>query len=178
MSSRKSSQKQVRVSERRQLRNKSVRSQCKTGIVKAERLIFNGELKSAQVAVVEAISSLDNAAEKGIIHPNNAARRKARLMKKLNWPTLFCNNLVIADNGSVADYNLRQKNGKFEAVKALKSIGYGVIAAGDSYNDVTMLKEADHGIFFRPPEGIVNEYPEFPVTNSYDELLKEIEKVL
>lgn len=84
MSDKKSSQKQVRVVERRQLRNKSVRSQCKTNITKAERLIFSGELESARAAVVAAIGSLDKAAEKGIIHPNNASRRKSRLMKKLN----------------------------------------------------------------------------------------------
>ena len=100
------------------------------------------------------------------------------LMQKLRWPTLFCNNLIISDDGSVIDYTLRQENGKYKAVKALKSIGYGIIASGDSYNDVTMLKEADHGIFFRPPEGIVNEFPQFPVTNTYSELLSEIEKVL
>ena len=80
----KSSQKQVRVAGKRQLRNKSVRSLCKTNITKAERLIFLGELESAQKAVIAAIGSLDKAAEKGIIHPNNAARRKSRLMKKLN----------------------------------------------------------------------------------------------
>jgi small subunit ribosomal protein S20 len=80
----KSAQKQERVSERRRLRNKSIRSLCKTNITKAERLIFLGELDSARVAVVAAISSLDKAAEKGIIHPNNAARRKSRLMNKLN----------------------------------------------------------------------------------------------
>jgi len=74
----------VRVAEKRQLRNKSVRSLCKTNITKAERLIFSGKLESAQAAVVAAVSSLDKAAEKGIIHPNNAARRKSRLMKKLN----------------------------------------------------------------------------------------------
>ena len=80
----KSAQKQVRVAEGRRLRNKPVRSLCKTNITKAERLIFSGELEAAQKAVVVAISSLDKAAEKGIIHPNNAARRKSRLMKKLN----------------------------------------------------------------------------------------------
>ncbi len=80
----KSAQKQVRVTERRRLRNKSIRSRCKTNITKAERLIFSGELESAQEAAVAAISSLDRAAEKGVIHPNNAARRKSRLMKKLN----------------------------------------------------------------------------------------------
>ena len=80
----KSAQKQMRVAEKRRLRNKSVRSLCKTNITKAERLIFAGELEAAQKAVVTAISSLDKAAEKGVIHPNNAARRKSRLMQKLN----------------------------------------------------------------------------------------------
>jgi len=80
----KSAQKQVRVAEKRQLRNKSVRSLCKTNITKAERLIFSGELEAAKQAVAEAIISLDKAAEKGVIHPNNTARRKSRLMKKLN----------------------------------------------------------------------------------------------
>jgi len=74
----------VRVAERKQLRNKSIRSECKTNITKAERLIFSGELEAAQKAVLAAISSLDKAAEKGVIHSNNAARRKSRLMKKLN----------------------------------------------------------------------------------------------
>ncbi len=80
----KSAQKQARVDEKRRLRNRSVSSQTKTNITKAERLIFTGELEVAREAVVAAVSSLDKAAEKGIIHPNNAARRKARLMKKLN----------------------------------------------------------------------------------------------
>ena len=80
----KSAKKQMRVSERKRLRNQPIRSQCKTNITKAERLIFSGKLEEAQKAVVVAISSLDKAAEKGVIHPNNAARRKSRLMKKLN----------------------------------------------------------------------------------------------
>lgn len=84
MPGRKSAQKQARVAERRRLRNKSIRSLTKTKITKAERLIFSGELELARQAVVAAISSLDKAAEKGVIHSNNAARRKSRLMKKLN----------------------------------------------------------------------------------------------
>ncbi len=79
-----SARKQVRVIQKRRLRNKSIQSLCKTNVTKAERLIFSGELKSAQEAAVAAISSLDRAAGKGVIHPNNAARRKSRLMKKLN----------------------------------------------------------------------------------------------
>ena len=80
----KSAQKRVRVTERKRLRNKPIRSLCKTNITKAERLIFLGELEAARQAVVVAISSLDKAAEKGVIHPNNAARRKSRLMRRLN----------------------------------------------------------------------------------------------
>jgi len=80
----KSAQKQARVAERRRGRNKSVRSQVKTSITKAEKLIFSGGLETAREAVVAAIVSLDKAAEKGVIHSNNAARRKSRLMKKLN----------------------------------------------------------------------------------------------
>ena len=80
----KSAQKRVRVTARKRLRNKPIRSLCKTNITKAERLIFLGELEAAQQAVVVAISSLDKAAEKGVIHPNNAARRKSRLMRRLN----------------------------------------------------------------------------------------------
>ncbi len=80
----KSAQKRVRVTERKKLRNKPIRSLCKSNITKAERLIFLGELEAAREAVVVAISSLDKAAEKGVIHPNNAARRKSRLMKKLS----------------------------------------------------------------------------------------------
>lgn len=80
----KSAQKQVRVASRRQHRNKSVRSEIKTGITKAEKLMFSGELEEAQKAVGAAVSSLDKAANKQIIHANNAARRKARLLKKLN----------------------------------------------------------------------------------------------
>ena len=80
----KSAKKQVKVAEKRRLHNKSIRSLCKTNITKAERLIFSGELEAAREAVVVAVSSLDKAAEKGVIHPNNAARRKSRLLKKLN----------------------------------------------------------------------------------------------
>ncbi|MFC2004539.1 30S ribosomal protein S20 [Chloroflexota bacterium] len=80
----KSAEKRMRADGKRRLRNKSILSLCKTNITKAEKLIFSSELEAAQKAVVAAISSLDKASEKGVIHPNNAARRKSRLMKKLN----------------------------------------------------------------------------------------------
>lgn len=93
------------------------------------------------------------------------------LMKKLGWPTLFCNTLVTDEAGRVTDYRLRQKDGKRKATEGLKSLGFRAIAAGDSYNDVTMLKAADKGFFFRPPENIVKEFPEIPVANTHQELL-------
>ncbi len=93
------------------------------------------------------------------------------LMKKLGWPTLFCNTLVINRTGAVKDYALRQKDGKKNAVVGLKSLGFSVVAAGDSYNDVTMLQAADKGYFFRPPETIVKEFPDIPVAHDHRELL-------
>jgi len=92
------------------------------------------------------------------------------LMKKLGWPTLFCNSLIIGPDGRVESYTLRQKDGKKKAVISLKSLNYKVIAVGDSYNDITMLKEADKGILFCPPGNVVSEFPELPVTYNYDEL--------
>ena len=80
----KSARKQVRVNEKRRLHNKSIRSLCRSNVAKAGRLVASGELEAAREAVTVAISSLDRASEKGVIHPNNAARRKAHLMKKLN----------------------------------------------------------------------------------------------
>ncbi|MFA7254601.1 MAG: bifunctional phosphoserine phosphatase/homoserine phosphotransferase ThrH [Candidatus Omnitrophota bacterium] len=93
------------------------------------------------------------------------------MMKKLGNPTLFCNWLSKDKKGFIANYHLRQKNGKKEAVKGLKSLGFRVVAAGDSYNDIAMLKAADRGILFRPPAKIVRQFPKFPVTNTYRELL-------
>lgn len=100
------------------------------------------------------------------------------LMRKLGWPTLFCNFLGIDERGRVADYRLRQKDGKREAVRALHGLNFRVIAAGDSYNDTTMLGEADAGILFRPPENVIREFPQFPVTTEYDALRAEIERAL
>jgi len=100
------------------------------------------------------------------------------LMKKLGWPTLFCNKLSIDSDGSIIDYNLRQKDGKREAVLSLKRLNYYTISIGDSYNDITMLKEADTSILFRPPENVKNEFPEFPVTYSYEELKTIIQDIV
>ncbi len=100
------------------------------------------------------------------------------LMKKLKMPTLFCNYLILEENGRVADYRLRQQDGKRHVTLAMKAINFKVVAMGDSYNDVTMLKEADAGILFRPPENVIEEFPQFPVTTQYSEIKAEIQKAL
>ena len=92
------------------------------------------------------------------------------LMAQLGWPALFCNSLVVDADGRVRDYTLRIADGKRKAVAALKSIQFRIVAAGDSYNDTTMLAEADAGILFRPPDNVIRDFPQFPVTRSYDEL--------
>jgi len=92
------------------------------------------------------------------------------LMEKLGWPTLFCNTLTLTADKSIATYNLRQKDGKCKAVLSLKKLKYTVIAVGDSYNDITMLKEADKAFLFRPPDNVKKEYPEFPVSYEYSQL--------
>ena len=92
------------------------------------------------------------------------------LMKKLGWPTLMCHKLNISSDGVINGYQLRQPDPKRQAVKALKSLNYKVLAAGDSYNDTTMLAEADAGFLFRAPDTVVSEFPQYPVTTDYVEL--------
>jgi phosphoserine/homoserine phosphotransferase len=91
----------------------------------------------------------------------------APLMAKLGWPTLFCNALTIDSAGMIAGYTLRQSDGKRKAVAALRQINFRVIAMGDSYNDTTMLAEADQGILFCPPANVIAEFPQFPVITEY-----------
>jgi phosphoserine / homoserine phosphotransferase len=97
------------------------------------------------------------------------------MMRKLGYPTLFCHKLEVAADGRITDYKLRQPDPKRKAVAAFKSIQMKVIAAGDSYNDTTMLAEAHAGILFRAPDNVIREFPQFPVTRSYDELRATID---
>ncbi len=97
------------------------------------------------------------------------------LMRQLGLPTLFCHSLVVDDGGMIADYRLRMPEQKREAVTRLKELNFRVVAAGDSYNDTAMLAEAHAGILFHPPENVIREFPQFPVTRSYDELRREID---
>jgi len=94
----------------------------------------------------------------------------APLMRQLGWPTLLCHRLDSDASGRITGYRLRQVDPKRQAVKALQALNYRVIAAGDSYNDTTMLGQADAGIFFSPPDNVVAEFPQFPVTRDYDQL--------
>jgi phosphoserine/homoserine phosphotransferase len=98
------------------------------------------------------------------------------LMRQLGWPTLFCHSLEADENGVLVNYHLRMPDQKREAVKRFKEINLKVVAAGDSYNDTAMLGEAHGGILFHPPENVIREFPQFPVTRSYAELRTEIDK--
>jgi phosphoserine / homoserine phosphotransferase len=100
------------------------------------------------------------------------------LMEQLDRPTLFCHSLEIDKDGMISGYQLRQKDSKRETAKALKNLNYEVIAFGDSYNDISMLKEADHGILFRPPQNVINDYPDLPVMYDYDEMKLFLEEKL
>jgi phosphoserine/homoserine phosphotransferase len=94
----------------------------------------------------------------------------APLMRQLGWPTLFCHRLEVDGAGRITGYQLRLRDQKRLSVEALKALAFSVIAVGDSYNDTSMLAEADAGILFRPPENVVRQFPQFPVTRDYDEL--------
>ncbi|TSA14626.1 MAG: bifunctional phosphoserine phosphatase/homoserine phosphotransferase ThrH [Betaproteobacteria bacterium] len=98
----------------------------------------------------------------------------APLMRALGHPTLFCHELIIEASGRVRDYRLRLPDQKRASVKAFKDLNFHTIAAGDSYNDTTMLAEADAGILFCPPANVVAEFPQFPVTRDYDELRRAV----
>ena len=97
------------------------------------------------------------------------------LMRQLGWPTLFCHRLEIDAGGHVANYRLRMPDQKRAAVEALRALRFAIVAAGDSYNDIAMLAAADAGIFFRPPDSIAAQFPQFTVTRSYVELAAAIE---
>jgi len=95
------------------------------------------------------------------------------LMKPLGYPTLLCHKLECDESGTVVNYHLRQSNPKRQSIVALKSLYYRTIAAGDSYNDTTMLAEADAGILFHAPQNVIDEFPQFPAVQTYDDLKRE-----
>lgn len=98
------------------------------------------------------------------------------MMAQLGYPTLLCHKLTVEDSGKVVNYNLRQVNPKRQAIVAFKSMYYRTIAAGDSYNDTTMLTEADAGILFKAPQNVISEFPQFPAVHTYADLKQEFIK--
>jgi len=137
--------------------------------------------------IQKVISGMDPLA--GAIEFTNTLREKTQLvilsdtfeqfakplMKKLMLPTLFCNTLKIAEDGSVTGYALRQQNGKKEAIKAFRSMNMRIFAAGDSFNDLAMIREADAGCLFKAPEQIRKDCADLSCIDTFDELLKKIE---
>jgi phosphoserine/homoserine phosphotransferase len=138
------------------------------------------KLKLADIqAVIEGMGPLDGAPEflqwlrertQFIILSDTFYEFASPLMRQLHYPTLFCNQLEVDRDGRIVNYQLRQPNQKKLAVAALKTLNFRVLASGDAYNDTAMLSEAHAGFFFRPPEQIAAEFPQFPVTHTYAEL--------
>ena len=100
------------------------------------------------------------------------------LMKKLGYPTIFCNSLEVAPDGEITGFKMRCENSKLTTVKALQSIGYDTIASGDSHNDLAMIQASKAGFLFRSTEQIKKDYPELPAFESYDDLLHAIQQAL
>ena len=100
------------------------------------------------------------------------------LMQKLGWPTIFCNTLEVAENGDIVGYKMRCEQSKLSTIKALQSVGFETISAGDSYNDLGMILNSKAGFLFRSTEKIKQDYPDLPAFEEYDDLLEAIEKAL
>ena len=98
------------------------------------------------------------------------------IIRQLGWPTLFCHHLDTDGAGRISGYRLRMKDQKRAAVAAFRGLNFGTIAAGDSYNDTSMLQAADAGVFFRPPSNVAEQFPQFPVATTYDELRAMIDR--
>lgn len=143
------------------------------------KILEENHLKLANIQeVISGISPLPGAVEflqwlqsefQVIILSDTFYEFAGPLMTQLGNPTLFCNTLVVENSGKITDYRLRITDGKTKAVRALKNLNFQVIAAGDSYNDMGMLKEAHAGILYCPPDNVIKEFPQFKVTRNYDE---------
>ena len=136
-------------------------------------------------AVIATLSPLEGAAEfvdwlrerfQVIILSDTFYEFSQPLMRQLGFPTLFCHRLITDAVGNVVDYKLRQADPKRQSIRALQTIYYRTIAAGDSYNDTTMLAEADAGILFHAPQNVIDEFPQFPAVHTFEELKKEFIK--
>lgn len=136
-------------------------------------------------AVIAKLQPLDGAVEfvnwlrerfQVIILSDTFYEFSAPLMKQLGWPTLLCHKLEVNEQGRVVNYKLRQPDPKRQSVRALQLLNYRVIAAGDSYNDTTMLAQAEVGILFHAPQNVIDQFPQFPSVHTFEELKKEFIK--
>lgn len=144
------------------------------------QILAENHLKLSDIqAVIDTMNPLEGALEfldwlrsitQVIVVSDTFKEFAGPMMKKLGRPTLFCHSLTVDAGGAILSYDLRQPRAKEKTALALKSLNYQIIAMGDSYNDIAMLKAADKGILFRPPENVVREFPEFPVTHDYERL--------
>jgi phosphoserine/homoserine phosphotransferase len=151
-------------------------------------ILKQNELKLQDIqAVISKMKPLDGAEDflnwlrsklQVIIVSDTYVEFAGPLLEKLGQPTLFCNTLLVEADGTISGYNLRQKDGKQMVATALANLNYKVIAIGDSYNDITMLKAAESAILYCPPDYIKEEYSKFPVTRTYDELKQVIKKII
>jgi len=151
-------------------------------------LLGANDLRMADIAgVIATLSPLDGATEfldelrsqTQVILLSDTFEEFARpLMAQLDWPTVLCHRLVVDDDDRLAGYRLRQADQKRNAVAALHGLNYRVLAAGDSYNDTTMLAEADHGFLFRAPDNVKAEFPQFPAVEDYGDLLGRVLELL
>jgi phosphoserine/homoserine phosphotransferase len=155
----------------RDIPNYDALMQGRINILKQHNLKIN-DIES----VIETLSPLEGAPEflkwlnsefEVIILSDTFYEFSGPLMKQLDYPTLFCHNLIIENNGEISGYKLRQQDQKTKAVKALQGLNLQVISAGDSYNDIGMLQQADAGIFFCPPKKLTTKFPQFPVATDY-----------
>jgi len=139
---------------------------------------YNLKLKDIQ-DVISTIKPLEGAKEmldwiksvtRLIVVSDTFTEFAGPLLKQLDYPILFCHSLEVDENDRITGYKLRQKDPKRQVIKALKSLNYTVIAFGDSYNDVSMLQEADKAFLYRPPQNVIEEFPEFPVSANFQEM--------
>ena len=130
-------------------------------------------------SVIAAMRPLDGAGDflawlrercQAIIVSDTFSQFALPLMRQLNYPTIFCNRLEVDAGGRIVQYHLRQPDQKRQSVAALKTLRFRVLATGDAYNDTSMLGEAHAGIFFRPPQAVARQFPQFPVAETYEEL--------
>ncbi len=137
--------------------------------------------------VIEAIDPLPGAKEfmdelrattQAVILSDTFTQFASPLMRKLGWPSLFCNELEVAEDGSISGYRMRCENTKLSTVKAFQSIGYDTIAVGDSFNDLGMIRASQSGILFRSTEAIKRDNPDLPAVESYDDLLRLIKEAM